>query len=63
MENEIKKLKRSINLVSAKLSFIHEQFGELKTLFEDVEADVDVLTEMVGSHEERISKIEKHLNM
>ena len=52
MNEEIKKLRRSVNLVNAKLSFMHEQFGELKVLFEDV----DALAELVGSYEERLSK-------
>lgn len=63
MNQEIKKLKRSVNLVNAKLSFMHEQFGELKTLFEDVVVDVDTLADVVGDHEERLAKIEKHLNL
>ena len=63
MNEEIKKLKRSVNLVDAKLSFMHEQFGELKTLFKDVVADVDALADVVGNHEERLAKIEKHLNI
>ena len=37
---------------------MHEQFGELKVLFEDV----DALTDLVGNYEERLSKIEKHLD-
>ena len=52
MNEEIKKLKRSINLVDAKLSFMHEQFGELKELFKDVVHDVDALADVVGDHEE-----------
>ena len=63
MQDEIKKLRRSINLVDAKLSFMHEQFGELKGLFKDVVADVDGLAELVGDYEERLAKIEKHLNL
>ena len=56
MNEEIKKLRRSVNLVNAKLSFMHEQFGELKVLFEDVVEDVDALAELVGSYEGRLSK-------
>lgn len=63
MNEEIKKLKRSINLVDAKLSFMHEQFGELKTLFKDVVHDVDALADMVGDHEERLTKLEKHIGL
>jgi len=63
MKEEIKNLNKSVNLVNAKLSFMHEQFGELKSLFEDVVQDVDALTDVVADHEERLVKIEKHLNL
>ena len=63
MSEEIKKLKSSINLVDAKLSFMHEQFGELKMLFKDVVADVDAIADLVGDHEERIRKLEKHVGL
>lgn len=56
MNEEIKKLKRSISLVDAKLSFMHEQFGELKTLFKDVVADVDALTDVVGNYEATVAR-------
>jgi archaellum component FlaC len=48
VKEEIKKLKRSVNLVDAKLKFMHEQFGELKELFQDVVQDVDALADVVG---------------
>ena len=63
MNEEIKKLKRSVNLVDAKLSFMHEQFGELTTLFKDVVHDVDALADVVGDHEERLVKLEKHVGL
>ena len=63
MQEEIKKLKRSVNLVNAKLAFMHEQFGELNKLFEDVVHDVDALAELVGSYEERFNRIEKHIGL
>lgn len=63
MKEEIKKLKRSVNLVDAKLKFMHEQFGELKELFQDVVQDVDALADVVGDHEERLKKIEDHLKI
>ena len=63
MRDEIKNLKRSVNLVNAKLSFMHEQFGDLKNLFKDVGADVDALTDLVGDYEERLARIEKKLDL
>ena len=48
MQEEIKKLRRSIDLVDAKLSFMYEQFGEMKGLFKDVVADMDGLVERAG---------------
>lgn len=63
MKDEIKKLKRSVNLVNAKLSYMHDQFGELKTLFNDVSHDVDALADLVGDHEERLARIEKKLDL
>ena len=51
MKEEIKNLKRSVNLVDAKLKYMHEQFGELNKLFKDVVHDVDALADVVGDHE------------
>jgi hypothetical protein len=56
MKQEIKNLKRSVNLVDAKLKYMHEQFGELKELFQDVVQDVDALADVVGDRAATVTK-------
>ncbi|MEM6842592.1 MAG: hypothetical protein AAF632_10235 [Bacteroidota bacterium] len=56
MHDEIKKLRQSVALVDTKLSFMHEQFGDLKNLFKDVGTDIDNLVDLVADHEERFAE-------
>ena len=67
MEEEIKKLKRSINTVNAKVSFLREGVVDLEKSVKELTTDLDAFIEVFVQYREDVNKrferIEKHVGL
>lgn len=64
---ELQRLKKSINLANAKISYLSQGFQDLKVHFDDISSDldafVDIYEDSQNKVDERLSKIEKHIGL
>lgn len=68
MDEEFKaNVRRSLNLVNAKISFLKEGVEGLGDAFKDLDQDLteymDYTTNELTNHRKRLDAIEKHLNL
>ena len=67
MEEEIKKLKRSINTVNAKVSFLRDGVVDLEKSVKELTTDLDAFIDVFVQHREdvnrRFERIEKHVGL
>ena len=67
MNEELRKLRKSMDLAEAKIPFLKEGVDEVdeafKTIDADLEAFVDVYDETQRRNEERIERLEKHVDL
>lgn len=67
MEEEIKKLKRSINAVNAKVGFLREGVIDLEKSVKELTTDLDAFIEVFVQYREDVNKrfdrIEKHVGL
>ncbi len=67
MNEEIKKLRQSINTVNAKVSFLREGVVDLEKSVKDLTADLDSFIEIFVQYKEEVDKrferIEKHVGL
>ena len=67
MEEEIKKLKRSINTVNAKVGFLREGVVDLEKSVKELTTDLDAFIEVFVQYREDVNKrfdrIEKHVGL
>ena len=64
---ELQRLKKSINLANAKISYLSQGFQELEVHFEDISSDLDAFVNIYEASQnkvdERLDKIEKHIGL
>lgn len=67
MEEEIKKLKQSINTVNAKVSFLREGVIDMEKSVKELTTDLDAFIEVFVQYRENVDKrferIEKHVGL
>ena len=67
MEEELKKLRRSVNVAEAKTTSFKEGVDGLGEAFQDISADLDGFIEAFNAiqerNEERFKRIEKHIGL
>ena len=67
MNEELKKLRRSVNVAEAKIAFLKEGVDGLGEAFKDISADLDdfitIYSETQQRNEERFERIEKHIGL
>jgi len=64
---ELRNLRKSINVANAKISYLSDGFKDLKESFESITQDLDLFIEVYETNqsdvEKRLSKLEKHLGL
>jgi len=60
---ELRKLKQSVAMANAKISYLSEGFKELKDQFETVGHDLDVFEMTQEKVESGLKRIEKHVEL
>ena len=64
---ELRKLRKSINVANAKISYLSDGFKDLKESFNSITHDLDLFIEVYETNqsdvEKRLSKLEKHLGL
>lgn len=67
MNDEIKKLRQSINTVNAKVSFLREGVVDLEKSVKELTSDLDAFIEVFVQYKEqvdqRFERIEKHVGL
>ncbi|WP_439482808.1 hypothetical protein [Cyclobacterium plantarum] len=61
------RIKRALNNMDPKISFLHDSTGQLKDSFGEFQEEMGELMHFVASHvtdhEQRLSRIEKHIGI
>ena len=64
---ELHKLRQSINVANAKISYLSEGFKDLKDSFETISTDLDAFIQVYEISqqkvEERLQRLEKHVGL
>ena len=67
MNEELKKLRKSMNLAEAKIAFLKEGedglHDEFKNINADLDAFIDIYNETQKRNEERFERLEKHVGL
>ena len=67
MNEELEKLRRSVNVAEAKIAYLKEGVDGLGQAFKDISADLDafitVYEEVQQRNEERFARLEKHVGL
>ena len=67
MNEELKKLRRSVNVAEAKIAFLKEGIDGLSQAFKDISTDLDAFIDIYNTtqqkNEERFTRLEKHVGL
>lgn len=67
MNDELKKLRRSVNVAEAKIAFLKEGVDGLSEAFKDISADlyafITIYEDAQQRNEDRFERIEKHIGL
>ncbi len=63
MDEELKKIRRSLNVLPAKVAFQREAAEKVEEAVGDLSHDFDALDAVQSSNEKRFKRIEKHIGL